>query len=381
MTIIILGGGIAGTTCAEEARKLLPDAEITILSEEPPPLYSRVLLGHYLKGQIERERIFLKKMAWSEEQKIQIFDVRAEKNDVKNKFVATSDGRELPFDKLVIATGRYTRDLPEDQRGVSYLWTLDDAEHLSQLISEQSRPCPVAIYGGGLIAGEYLNIFKHFNFDITIAFRGTKFLSKNLDEKSSQLIVDHLKKQNIKVVPEADFVRLEGEKELEKFVTSQGEISCKILGVGIGLDPDFSVFENSGLKINKGIVVNEKMETNLPDVYAIGDIIEAPDFYSGRTRMFGSWFAAQTQGRVAGQNLAGQNSVFKQITSTSMNFAGLDVIIIGDTDHDWADEIKLDENSDGVVQRFFKNKKLIGATLVNRNGERKGVMEEFEVKT
>jgi NAD(P)H-nitrite reductase large subunit len=377
MKTVIIGGGIAGTSCAEELRKLLPDADITIISEEETPLYSRVLLPHYLKGKVPRERVFLKTQAWYEEQNISVVEARAEKIDLKNNFVATSDARELPFDKLVIASGRYTRDIPEYERGVAYLWTLGDADHLLQLISEQPRPAQVGVYGGGLIACEFLNIFKNYNFDVTVAFRGPYFWSRVLDAASGELINQHLEKQGVKVLPEAKFVGLNAgatgrSSELENFQTDKGEIPCKILGVGIGLEPDLSWLKDSELKTEKGIGVNAKMETNLPNVYAIGDTAEVYDIFSGHHRIMGTWTAAQTQGRIAAKNIAGENKSFDQITTSTMSLLGLDVIFIGDNDRNWADEIKIEGgvSEGGVVQIFYKNGKVVGATLVNRNGER-----------
>jgi len=378
MTTIIIGGGIAGTACAEELRKLDPKVEIILISEEHHSLYSRVLLPHYLKNKVSRERVFLKNENWYAENNIEwITGERAEKIDVKNSFVLLSNGRELPFDKLVIAGGRTPRPLSEDCRGVAYLWTLDDADHLLQLVSEQPRPCAAGIYGGGLIACEFVNIFKNFGLDITIAFRGKHFWSRVLDVESGELINQHLIKNGIKVLSQAQFVGLRGENEISGVDTDKQNFDCKILGVGIGLDPDVSWLHDSGLKIGKGISVNEKMETNLPNIYAIGDVAEVFDVYSGRNRVMGTWTAAQAQGRIAAHNILGEENKFEQITTSSMNILGLDVIFIGDNDREWADEVKIEGNvvDGGVLQIFYKTGQVIGATLINKNLEREKIVK------
>lgn len=381
MRIIIAGAGIAGTTCAEELRKLSPTAEITLISEEHHPLYSRVLLPHYLKGKVPRERVFLKTENWYAENNIEwLTGERAEKIDVKNSFVLLSNGRELPFDKLVIAGGRNTRALAEDSRGVAYLWTLDDADHLLQLVSEQPRPCAAGIYGGGLIACEFLNIFKNFNLDTTIAFRGPYFWSRVLDKESGELINQHLIKNGVKILPQAQFVGLRGEKNVEAVETDKGNFDCKILGVGIGLDPDISWLSDSGLKTEKGIVVNEKLKANLPNVYAIGDIAEIFDVYSGHHRNMGTWVAAQAQGRIVAHNILGEEKKFEQITVSSMNILGLDIIFLGDTNRGWADEIKVEGSAvdRGVLQIFSKAGQVVGATLINKNSERERIIKMME---
>lgn len=367
MRVIIIGGGIAGTTCAEELRKLDPQAEITIVSEEYHPLYSRALLPHYLKGKVSRERVFLKTENWYAENNIEwLAGERAEKIDTKNSFVLLSNGRELPFDKLVIAGGRNPRLLPEDHRGVSYLWTLDDADHLLQLISEQTRPCPVGVYGSGLIACEFVNIFKNFGLDVTVAFRGPYFWSRLLDEESGRLINRHLEKNGIKI--------------LSRLQIDEINFPYKILGVGIGLDPDISWLKDSGLKTEKGIIVNEKMESNLPGLFAVGDIAEVFDVHSGRNRIMGTWTAAQAQGRIAARNIFGQKEKFEQITVSSINLLGLDIIFLGDTGREWADEIKVKGSVEegGVLQVFYKDRKVIGATLVNRNSDRDKIIKMME---
>jgi NAD(P)H-nitrite reductase large subunit len=367
MRIIIVGGGIAGTTCAEELRKLDPRAEITVISEEDQPLYSRPLLPHYLKGRVPRERVFLKTENWYPENNIEwLPGRRAEKVDIKNSFIQLSDGRELSFDKLVLAGGRTPHFLPEDRRGISYLWTLDDADRLLQLVSEQPRPSSVGVYGNGLIACEFVGIFKKFALDITVAFRGPHFWARTLDSESGKLITQHLEKNEVKVLPRRQFNEI--------------IFSYKIFGVGIGLDPEIAWLNGSGLKINQGVLVNEKMETNLPGVYAIGDIAEVFDFHSGRNRIMGSWLAAQAQGRIAAHNIFLENQKFEQITVSAINLLGLDIIFLGDTSREWADEIKVEGGAvaGGVSQVFYKAGKVIGTTLVNKNSERDRILKMME---
>ncbi|MCH8049335.1 FAD-dependent oxidoreductase [Patescibacteria group bacterium] len=134
---LIIGGGIAGTTAAEEIRKQDPKSEITIIEQEQHPCYSRVLLPHYITGKVIRDRVFIKKPDWYKEQKIELqAGVRAVEIDVENMHVRTSQERELPYDKLLITSGGELNLIPDDKRGLSYLRTIDDADHLLQLLGE-----------------------------------------------------------------------------------------------------------------------------------------------------------------------------------------------------------------------------------------------------
>ena len=194
---IIIGGGIAGTTAAEQLRKEDPESEITILSEEQHPLYSRVLLPHYLLEKISREKVFMKSEAWYAEKNIEwMRGVLATKIDHANRFVETSEGRELPFDKLLITTGGEVSLLKEDRRGVSYLKTLDDTDHLFTLLSElkalPKKDRYAAVYGGGFIALEYINLFHHFKIPYAVLMRSDGFWSRMLSPASQKVLANHL---------------------------------------------------------------------------------------------------------------------------------------------------------------------------------------------
>jgi len=176
MRVVIVGGGVAGTTAAEELKKQDPSLEVVLISEEPLALYSRVLLPHYIKGKVPRERVFLKKESWYEENNIEwLPGISVTSLDPDNAFVSLSDGRELPYDRLIIATGGDVRHLPFDLRGVSYFRNLDDTEHMLQLLNETPSGSPAVVYGGGFIACEYINLFAYRSLPTTICFRGKHF--------------------------------------------------------------------------------------------------------------------------------------------------------------------------------------------------------------
>ena len=138
MNIVIIGGGIAGTTAAGELRLLDKKANITIIDSEEHPVYSRVLLLPYVLKDVHREKLFLKKMSWYDAQSIELMSTTSVIGiDSVNKHVATSDGRELPYDKLLITTGLDVRLLAQDKRGVCYFKTLADADNLLTLIHER----------------------------------------------------------------------------------------------------------------------------------------------------------------------------------------------------------------------------------------------------
>ncbi|HLD18011.1 MAG TPA: FAD/NAD(P)-binding oxidoreductase [Patescibacteria group bacterium] len=373
MRHVIVGGGMAGTSCAEALRILRPKDEIVLISEEQHPLYSRVLLSDYVKALIPRERLFLKKEAWYATQRIEwLPGLRAEALDAKNHFVALSDGRELPYDKLLLASGGEPKTLPDDLRGVSYLRTLDDADHLRQLLSERTKTAVAAVYGSGFIAAEYLDIFSHFHLPTTIAFRGSWFWSKVLDEPAGTWINKTLETQGIPVIPNAPFLGLQGDDEIEICETGAKNVPCSILGVGVGVKPDLSWLHEAGIETGCGTKTNEFLETNLPDIYAAGDGTEYFDLFSGTHRRAANWMNATMQGRVVAKTLAGERTPYRLVTSYASNLFGIEIIFIGDTDRRHADETILRGSVEegGLGYLFLKRNHLVGAALLNRNTDR-----------
>lgn len=383
MRYIIIGGGIAGTTAAEELRKLDPSAEITIVSEEFHPLYSRVLLPHFLKGKVPRERVFLKKETWYADQKIEwVTGVRVQNLDTNNKFVGLSNGQELSYDKLLIVTGGELRTIAGDVRGVSYLRTLDDADHLNQLLSERTGRTRGAVYGGGFIACEYLNIFAHFGIPTSIAFRGPYFWSRVLEPEAGALINQHLISKGVELHTNAEFLETIGEKELEGVVTSVGTHTCSILGVGIGISPDDSWLRVAGIEVATGIKCDEFLQTNIPDVFTAGDVANFFDVNVGRHVSVGNWMNAQMQGRVVAKNMFGNKTAFSLVSSYATNALGLEIIFVGDVSKEDADEVRLIGSAEqgGVTQLFSRENRLIGAVLLNRNTDRAVVTKMIQEK-
>lgn len=369
--IVILGGGIAGTSAAEEIRKRNPDVAITIVEQEHHPLYSRVILPHYVKGKIPREKVFLKTWEWYEAQNIEIMPgVRILSIDTKNKFVSTSEGRELPFDVLIIAQGGELNVIGGEPRGVSYLRGVDDADELVALLREtKMRPVEEqhgVVYGGGFIALEYINIFAHFGIPCSVMMRGAGFWSSLMSEHSQKVLAKAAVDGGVKLYFNESEPVIVGEKQVEGVTLKDGTVlPCAILGVGIGLHQDKTFFVESGITIDHGVVVNEFLETEHEGVYGIGDGAQFFDFHVGRSVMYGNWMNAQMQGRAVAKTVCGERAVFDLVSSYATSLLGLHIVFIGDVDKKTAHEIKQVLATDvASVEEFYRDGKVVGAILV-----------------
>ncbi len=377
MKYLIVGGGIAGTTAAEELRKLDANADITIMSAERHRLYSRVLLPRYIKGSIPREKCFLKTEAWYSEKNITcVFDIVVNSIDAVGRKVSTTDGDTFSFDKLLIATSGNLIKFPNELRGISCLRTIDDADHLIKLLNELENLPPekrrAGIVGGSFIAVEYLNFFAQHNIPADLFMLEETFFGGALDADSFAILRERIEAEGIRLHPKKSTTRLIGESSLDGVECGDEKFDLSLLAVGIGVRPDLAMFSSAGIDVDRGILTNEFLETNLPDIYAAGDVAEFFDLYADRHVVVGNWLNAQAQGRVVAQNMFGERTAFSAVRAYSTNVCGIEVVFIGDTDPKLADSIEKRGSlaEGGVTQIFVRGDRVVGATLVNRNSDR-----------
>jgi NAD(P)H-nitrite reductase large subunit len=388
MKYLIIGGGVTGTTAAEELRKTDANAEITIISAEHHRLYSRVLLPRYVKGTLPREKCFLKKETWYDEQNIScVFGTWVNAINARDHFVSTSDGRKFVFDKLLIATSGNLIKFPNELRGISYLRTIDDADHLIDLLvetnslpDEQRR---AGIVGGSFIAVEYLNFFAQHKIQADLFMLEDTFFGGALDAESFAILRNRIESEGIKLHPNKSTTKLLGDTKIEGVECGDEKFPLSLLAVGIGVRPDLAMFGDAGIDVNRGIITNEFLETNAPDVFAAGDVAEFFDTFADRHVMVGNWLNAQAQGRVVAKTMAGERTAFSAVRAYSTNVCGVEVIFIGDTDANLADKItkrgSTEEN--GVTQIFSRNERIVGATIVNRNADRSELTQRIQETT
>lgn len=377
MKHLIIGGGVAGTSAAEELRKLDPNAEITIISSERHRLYSRVLLPRYIKGALPREKVFLKKESWYAEQNIHcLFGETVAEIETNGSVVRTESGQALDFDRLLIATSGGTIKFPNELKGVSYLRTIEDADELiSSLESTISLPAEgrrAGIVGGSFIAAEYINFLAQHQIPSDLFMIEDTFFGGTLDVGSHDILRQRVESAGIRIHPQTSVLKILGNERVKGVVCGDTAFNLSLLTVGIGLRPDLSMFNRAGIDADRGIVTNEFLETNVPNIYAAGDVAEFYDQLAERHVMVGNWLNAQAHGRTVGKTMAGERTAFSAIRSYSTNVCGVEVIFIGDTERKLADRIirKGSVDAGGITQIFIRGGRTVGATLVNRNTDR-----------
>jgi NAD(P)H-nitrite reductase large subunit len=372
-TVVIIGGGIAGVSAAEEIRAKDAACDIFIIERENNPLYSRVLLPHYVKGVIPREKVFLKSEAWYAEKNISYLSgTEAWEIDTRNKFVRISDDRELSYDVLIIATGTRPRLLGEHAKGVHYLYTLSDADGIREHIGRLTLEDEAVVYGGGFISCEFINALVKAGKKPRVLLRGKGFWSKTLLSEGQQVLRDVLTSEGVGVYEDVGDIEIctEGDALIGIKDIHGKEYPAHFLGVGIGAEPETELAGGAGVEVQEGILAQENLLTSAADVYTAGDVAQTTDAFTRRSRIHGNWAHAQQEGRKVGKMCRGEAPAELPLSQYTTELLGCKIAFLGDVQKDTADEVKVMPADTGYVQIFIRKNILVGVILLGNMADR-----------
>jgi len=303
---LIIGGGVAGTTAAETLRQNDKEGNIAIVSDEPR-MYSRIMLSkaNFFLEKIPFDSVWLKKPEWYTENKIEfIGDTLATKLDTKNKTIELKDSRVLEYEKLLLATGGESHKWPvagADKKGICYLRDLSEAKTLIENVKTAKQAISV---GSGFVSFEMCEMMRLADLEVTLIMREPYYWYPLLDEESGKIIEATLEKGGVKILRNSEVSEIFGNNRIESVKLKDGtQIPCQLALIGIGLVCNLDWIKEAGVEINKGILANEYLETNIPDIYTAGDVAEFNDLVLGEKVQLGNWVNAQTQGRIAANNI------------------------------------------------------------------------------
>ena len=366
---LILGGGIAGTTAAEEIRAKDPNSSITIVTEEPNRLYSRVQLPHYLRDEHPLESVFVRTPeSYTQKNLSLVTSTRVASVDTSNKSVSVESGETYSYKKLLIATGGKVNKLATlgaDLPAVVYLRTLDDAQKIRRLIDESKEGLVV---GGGFIGIDLTQTFIKHGLKTTAIIREKSFWEDVVGENSGKLLSQILQEHGVNITTEAEVTEFIGQGKLGKVRLNNGtELNADIAGVGVGIHMELEHIKDSGLKINKGVVTNEYLEASVADVWAAGDIAEFYDPALDKRHLLGNWANASSQGRTVGLNMVGEKAVFETNSLYSINIFEGNFSFLGDPTVDQNTEvIERGSIADNKLARLLiRHDLIVGASLIN----------------
>ena len=379
---VILGNGIAGQTAAEDLRKLDPDASIVMIAAERHPLYNRVALPRYLRGQVRREKVFMRTVEDYARQNLDIhFETWATEVDVTSKVVRTNHGAEFAYDALLVATGGRPKPPPwpgcdQVSRTIGFQ-TLDDTDAIIEKADAAER---VLVMGGSFIGYELAEgVSFRKKAQLTWIMRGPWFLRYVLDEEGGQLCRQLGEAQGVEFVTSDEvqkFSRLNG-RFLAETVNGK-RVEFDLLTYGVGLDYYTEPVNGGAVKLDKGIVTDSKLRASAPDVYAAGDIAVFYDLMVERHNQMGTWDNAEAHGRVAARNMAGADEDFFDVPTYTTTMFGSTLAVMGVTPdvQPGLESVRTYSLEEKFYRKlFFKDDRLVGAIMIGPPKGRKKLIE------
>jgi 3-phenylpropionate/trans-cinnamate dioxygenase ferredoxin reductase subunit len=379
---VILGNGIAGQTCAEELRKADSEASIVMIAAERHPLYNRVALPRYLRGQVRREKVFMRTVEDYATKNLEIhFETWATEVDVSKKVVHTNREQEFPYDALLIATGGRPKPPPwagsDEVSSVIGFQTLDDTDAIIEKSDASER---VLVMGGSFIGYELAEgVSFRKKAKLTWIMRGPWFLRYVLDEEGGQLC---------RQLGEAQGVEFITSDEVKKFSRTNGrflaetvngkKVEFDLLTYGVGLDYYTEPVRSAAVDLDKGIVTDAKLRASAPDVYAAGDIAVFFDLMVERHNQMGTWDNAEAHGKVAAQNMAGADEDFFDVPTYTTTMFGSTLAVMGVTPdvQPNLESVRTYSFEEKFYRKlFFKDDRLVGAIMIGPPKGRKKLIE------
>jgi 3-phenylpropionate/trans-cinnamate dioxygenase ferredoxin reductase subunit len=379
---VVLGNGIAGQTAAEELRKLDGEASIVMIAAERHPLYNRVALPRYLRGQVRREKVFMRTVEDYVKHNLEIhFETWATEVDVAGKIVRTNRGQEFPYDALLVATGGRPKPPPwpgcDDVSQTIGFQTLDDTDAIIEKADTSER---VLVMGGSFIGYELAEgVSFRKKSQLTWIMRGPWFLRYVLDEEGGQLCRQLGEAQGVEFITSDEvqkFSRLNG-RFLAETVNGK-RVEFDLLTYGVGLDYYTEPVARSEVKLDKGIVTDSKLRASAPDVYAAGDIAVFYDMMVERHNQMGTWDNAEAHGKVAARNMAGADEDFFDVPTYTTTMFGSTLAVMGVTPdvQPGLESVRTFSFDEKFYRKlFFKNDRLVGAIMIGPPKGRKKLIE------
>jgi len=380
---VIIGNSAAGVYAAETIRSLDMSGQIDIISDERYPAYARCLTSYYLAGQMSDEQMMIRNADFYARNKISLnTGQKVTGIDTAEQKVFTDDGHVYSYDKLLIATGAspVMPDIPgAEMKGVFGLRTLDDAKGIAACAGQGGH---AVVMGGGLVSLKAAYALLKAGLTVTCIVSSGQILSQMLDREAARILGDLLISHGMDIKFHADTAEIagesiDGEMTARSVKLTTGEtIPGDVVIIGKGVTPNTGFLSGSGIDTDRGILVNEYLETTVPDIYAAGDVAQAPDILTGQRSINAIWPNAAEQGTAAGRNMAGSPVVYEgSLGMNSADFFGLSTIAAGNpkAEGDEYEVVKLFPGRHLYRRLVFKGDNLIGYILVG-NTARAGIM-------
>ncbi|MDL4842246.1 nitrite reductase large subunit NirB [Aquibacillus rhizosphaerae] len=363
--LILIGNGMAGIRAIEEILKLKPnDFDITVFGSEPYPNYNRIQLSKVLQGDTDVSDITLNEWQWYEDNNIRLYPGETVmKIDKQKQIVYTDKDREEAYDQLIIATGSNPFMLPlpgADKEGVTAFRDIKDCEKMIDYSKKHKR---AAVIGGGLLGLEAARGLLNLGMDVDVIHLSDFLMERQLDRAAGELLQKELEAQGMNFLLEKQTAEITGKKHVTglKF-NDGGKIAADLVVMAVGIKPNIALAKENGIEVNRGIVVNDFMETDVPNIYAVGECAEH------RQMVYGLVAPLYEQGQALAKRICGvdaEQGYQGSVLSTQLKVSGVDVFSTGKINEDKSSKaIKVFDEWRGTYKKLIVDEgKLAGAVL------------------
>ncbi|MDV4263243.1 nitrite reductase small subunit NirD [Acinetobacter seifertii] len=366
LRLVLIGNGLAGMRCLEDLLDMAPDRyEVTVIGEEPWGNYNRIMLSPVLSGEKTIEDIMLHPPKWYDDKGIKfIASDKAVKIDRPRKVVYTEKGQTVDYDRLILATGSAPFIPPVQGVDLKGVLTFRDIYDVNTMIEYCGSKTNAVVIGGGLLGLEAAYGLKQRGMNVTVLHLMNRIMERQLDDRASQLLRHSIEQKGINIITEANTEALIGDENghVTQIRLKDGTVlDADLVVFAVGIRPNIALAQSAGLRCNRGVLVNDTMQTFDPSIYAVGECIE----HRGQT--FGLVEPLWGQAFICATHLAEHGSLtFKAPTvPTQLKVSGVDVFSAGNFEpkDDYEDIILNDEKRQIYKRIIIQSDRVIGAVL------------------
>ncbi|OXS62461.1 nitrite reductase large subunit [Cohnella sp. CIP 111063] len=368
--LVLVGNGMAGVRTIEHVLKLAPHLyEVTIIGAEPHPNYNRIMLSSVLAGGASLSEIVINDWDWYKENGIRLLTGHRVTNiDAKAKKIVTDKDVTLHYDSLILATGSNPFMLPlpgADKQGVIAFRDIKDCEIMMETSKKYKK---AVVIGGGLLGLEAARGLLHLGMDVSVVHINSFLMERQLDQTAALMLQNELEQQGMKFLLRKNSSAILGRKRVTGLAFTDGtEVEADLIVMAVGIRPNVELARSAGIEVNRGIVVNDWMETSEADIYSVGECAEH------RGIAYGLVAPLYEQGAVLAKRLAGVETAgyTGSVTSTKLKVSGVDVFSAGQYDEPPGSRaLRYQDEIDGVYKKIvLRDDKLVGAVLFGDTGD------------
>ncbi len=363
----VIIGGSAGAVSAVEAIRARDKREtIAVIHNEDVPAYSRPLISELLTEEKNlQEILFRDSMFWKKHKIALIHDI-AVRIDIGNRQIILEKRQKIEFNQLLLATGGIPI-IPRIQ-GIgdqAYTYTnIADVNRLSSVLSQSNK---IVVIGGGLIGVSLSEALAKIGKKVVIVELQERVLSQALDKFSASILQEQMRRAGIQLITGRSVSAVcQRSRKVTKVELDNGDtISCDLVIIAVGVKPNAQLAADAGITVNHGIIVDDMMRTNIPEIYACGDVAEVYDFVHSDYRPLALWSVAMGSGKIAGSNMAGGENRYGGATAmNALKYFNTPIITAGETTTNNSIEVSTQGEKNRYKKFVFKDDTLIGFTLV-----------------